>query len=125
MHIAFAARGQYELLYRYIHDLQSLLYEWKLPNGRKCHLRMGVRPLWLGELVFPEERYMDVLQDIAPYRLDGGKYGNLWPFRYMFKLEKIKEVVNPSMRIHHPYVDMVLIGKRKDQYDPTTCIELL
>ena len=117
MHLYCLARGQKDWLDRWVNDLGARYYPYKM-KGKEVAVQLGVRPIQLYEIVFPEPCLKDVLGVVQPYGYMGydmKKYKLL--IRKMLKLNKLPEErippTNPFMRTH---IDCVGLGLRKDRY---------
>ena len=117
MHLYVLARGQHEWLRRWVHDLSARYYPYKMKGKPNAAIQLGVRPIQLFEIVFPEPSLKEVLGTVWPYGYMGNgleKYQMI--FRKILKLDKIppsKDITKNTL-FERKYIDCTGIGTRKD-----------
>lgn len=121
MHLYAIARGQVDHLERWKNDLSSLYFPFKYqPDEPKGKLRLGVRPVEILEIAFPEDCLDDVLKIISPRSGRLTKTTNF--LRKLLGLKRIPDFdVNNPMKIHRPFVDVMGIGLKKDRWRCHVC----
>lgn len=128
MHLYVMARGIAPRLNQWENDLLATHYSFKHEENKPLGLlQLGVRPIRMYELAFPEEHLNNVLQKIQPgqsWNPAYDKYINI--IRTMMKLEKIPEVPKPDVNnfLYREFVDCTALGIKRDQFfNPTKGIE--
>lgn len=119
MHLYVVARGQIDMLNRYINDLSARYYKYRYKKGvPKGDIQLAVRPVQLLEIVFPEEHLQDILA-VVPV-VDTKR---LKPFtktlRKLLKLKPVPERKRTDMIISsvHRHVALHGIGIKEDEKD--------
>ena len=123
------ARGIKPRLDAWENDLLARYYPHKTKQlGDKGVLQMGVRPIRLYELAFPEPALDEIMRIVQPEPIWNSKYQKyLWMLNKMLKLDKmpaLPEATNTTTNFfHRDFVNVTGIGCKKDKY--TDGIEMI
>lgn len=112
MHLYVVVRGHKPRVEEWANELlgQYLPYQHKDGHGL---LQLGVRPVQLYELAFPEEHYDTILATIQPYDNRASTLTGL--LRKTLRLKKIKEGVKPNFFSGvHKDVSVMGVGVKHD-----------
>lgn len=127
MHLYILTRGIKHAVDRFITELQGkyVPFKWKSPTDKEIKdymVQLGVRPVQLWEIVFPEDQKDIVLTTILgnepshPNKMFG-KYIS-W-IRKILKIDEIPEYDKKNyMPICKVDVGVVALGVKKDEYHP-------
>ena len=126
MHLYVLARGQQDFLERWKNDVSAMFLKFKYKKDEPPGMvRIGVRPIELLEIVYPEEHHKEVMQLIQPYASRPEVDGFKKLLARVFRLKPIKPAAwTPGPKIYNQYVSIVGVGYRKDKRDKDG-IELL
>ena len=128
MHLYVMARGIAPRLNQWENDLLATHYSFKHNADQPVGLlQLGVRPIRLYELAFPEEHLSNVLQKIQPSGSWNPAYDKyIAIIRKLMRLEKIPEVPKADINnfLYRDFVEATAIGVKRDSFmNPTKGIE--
>jgi hypothetical protein len=123
-HLLVAVRGQRDRINNWENDLLARYNDYEFKKGEKGALQLGVRPVRLYEIVFPENKLQETLSLVNPGASWNEKYNKYFNWiRKLLGLKKIPEY----QRVNYPhniFVEVVGIGIKDDRKDADG-IELL
>ena len=111
-------RGMKDGMDRFINDCLAQYLPYEYEPGKVGKLQLGMRPIQLYEIVFPEDQLENVCGMIQPYSLQGTGTKEMkiatWLRRFL-RLKKIPKVP-PKNAIPNKYVSVVGLGLKKDNF---------
>ncbi len=128
MHAYIITRGIKHDIDRFIIELQGkyLPYEARDKNGERadCMVQLGVRPIQLWEIVFPESQLQTIMKTLFEdttrgefsYSRSHDKY--LWALRKAFQASKFPDLSQKALPlpIYKKNISVTGIGLKKDFY---------
>src|SRR3990167_10644419 len=129
MHLYIATRGQKHLVETYMNNLQAIMlpYEPSPHKNGNSLLQIGVRPLQLWEIAFPEQHLNSVLTSLggSEFRTEDKRWmpsliGYLLKLKIILGLKDIPKDYDKSKAFavpnRDPAIDIKYIGIKKDEY---------
>ena len=130
MHLYIATRGQKNLVENFMNNLQAMSLPYKAsPHEDKNNpsfLQLGVRPLQLWEIAFPEEQLAVVLTTLqgSEFRTDDNRWlpsfiGYFMKLKGLLGLKDIPKDYDKKIKLlvqKDPAIDIKFIGIKKDAY---------
>ena len=131
MHLYIATRGQKHLVETLMNNLQGIMLPYKAtPHADKNNpsfLQMGIRPLQLWEIAFPEEHLNVVLASLegSEFRTDDNRWipsfiGWCMKLKGILGLKDIPKDYDKTKKFlipnRDPAIDIKYIGIKKDEY---------
>lgn len=133
MHLYIFTRGQFDKVRDMMNDLQAQFFEYKTdPHAKQPSLiQLGVRPIQLWEIAFPEPCLQEVMRTIGP--MGGFNIGDHRPLMSILGMAAkmkiilgLKDIPKQEPGIKRPIrridVDVKAIGIKED---PKTEIEMV
>jgi hypothetical protein len=124
MHLYVAARGQYAQLNQWVADLSAKYFPFEHEPGQMGMAQLGVRPIQLFEIAFPENALDTVLRIVRP---NARRNENLaYLLRKCLKLDEIPQAMGPPLDVANggilaPFVSVEGIGVKKDRWQCHKC----
>lgn len=114
-HLYVVARAVKTELDRWINDLLALYIPYEHEKGKKAEIQLGVRPIQLFEIVYPEAYEEEILKAIQPYDDRGRMFATA--LRKLLRLKPVKKVEGYSVfKRRHPHVSVIGVGTKKDVF---------
>lgn len=128
MHLYVAARGIVDQLNRWENDLLALKLPYVIghqhseagPKDIVGMHQLGVRPVRMYEISFPEPQLNTVLNLVKPTQSWNPNYDKYtWAMRKALGLNKIPEMVveDKFASFNHDWIDCTGIGLKKDRFE--------
>jgi hypothetical protein len=116
MQLFVIARANKDRLNRWINDITAQYLPYEYETGKIGQLQIGVRPVQLLEIAFPEKHLEEVMKIIRPQRNHKGKL--IYFLRKVLGLEDYDKELKDQLfyRIPNNDVAVTFVGIKKDAY---------
>ncbi len=129
MHLTILTRGILHEQQRFINNLSSMVLPWNVPKGKfkgQHNLQVGVRPINLYEVAFPEPCLQNMMRTLWDAQPSEEKFKvPRTMIRKMMGLKKIPPIDFKAkyLPVHKAHVTIYPIGYKEDTYDEKTGAE--